>query len=96
MNINQEGLKVVGKAGLKIGKAIIIEGTKAVIANSVSSMVLEGLDSGISGIKNMKLDDHLGNRKGELVKKLFKRKKKELVAEVVADIVEEVATSKEA
>lgn len=59
MKITQEGLKTVGEAGLKIGKQIVIEGTKAVIMKGAFATVETGLEKGLSGIKGMTLDKFL-------------------------------------
>lgn len=87
ITLSKEQMVNIGKAGLKIGKTIIIEGTKAVIVKGTTKVVMEGLDNGLDGIKNMSLDTVLGKTdedKPEKVKKdkkgFFKRKKKEVEA----------------
>ena len=91
--VNKEQLKVLGKATLKVGKSIIIEGTKAVAVKSMTNVIMEGFDNGVDGVKKLSLDNVLGTKKkGEVdseepvkeKKSLFKRKKKgEIVPEEV-------------
>ena len=84
MKINKEQLTVVGKAGLKVGKAIIIEGTKAVAVKSVTAIIMEGFDNGADGIKKMSVEKLVSGGKVKEPKEkkeggLFKRKKKKEV-----------------
>lgn len=81
INISKEQLVGLGKAGLKVGKAIIIEGTKAVAVKSVTAVIMEGFDNGSEGIKNLSVDKLVsgGKVKEDKPKKeggLFKRRKK--------------------
>lgn len=85
ITLNKEQMVKIGMAGLKVGKAIIVEGTKAVVAKGTTKMIMEGFDNGIDGIKKMTLDDVIGKgteEKSEKVKKekkgLFKRDKKKV------------------
>lgn len=86
MEFNKETLKVVGKAGLKVGKAIIIEGTKAVAVKGVTAIIMDGFS-----VKDMTVDKFISGGKvdGTEPKKekkgFFKRKKKE--DEVEMDII---------
>ncbi len=87
ITLSKEQMIKIGTAGLKVGKAIIIEGTKAVVAKGTTKMIMEGFDNGIDGVKKMTLDDVLGKsteEKPEKVKKekkgVFKRKKEKVEA----------------
>lgn len=93
INVSKEQMKEIGKAGLKIGKAIVIEGTKAVAVKGATAAIMAGFDNGTEGIKNLELDTVLGNKKKDKESKgFFKRKKKEVeieeIIEVDAEIVE--------
>lgn len=97
ITVNKEQMVTIGKAGLKIGKTVIIEGTKTVLAKGAVTMISEGLDNGIDGIKKLSLDDLLGKKeqeeKKEKRKRLFGRKKKvkvdeEQLTETLTEVVE--------
>lgn len=81
ITVNKEQMAVVGKAGLKIGKAIIIEGTKAVVGKGVMNVAIVGLEKGKGGIKNMSLDDVIGKKQKVGFKELFKKRKTIKVSE---------------
>lgn len=96
ITVNKEQMVTIGKAGIKIGKSVIIEGTKAVLAKGAVTMISEGLDNGIDGIKKLSLDDVLGKKEKEEKekrKRLFGRKKKvkvdaEQLTETLTEVVE--------
>lgn len=96
ITLNKEQMVKIGMAGLKVGKTIIIEGTKAVVAKGATKMIMEGFDNGIDGIKKMTLDDVLGKKieeGSEEIKKekkgFFKRKKKDKTEEIEVSIVKD-------
>lgn len=63
MNINKEQLKGFGKVGLKIGKAIVVEGSKALLIKGAASAITASFDDGFEGVKNLTLDDVLEGKK---------------------------------
>lgn len=77
ININKEVLQKAGEVSLRIGKRIVIEGTKAVILKGTVAT----LEAKFEGEK-VTLDKVLGDGKEAKEKKsLFKRKKKLKVSE---------------
>lgn len=83
-NINEEQLKGIGKIGLRIGKAIVVEGTKAVVLKGTAVAINASFENGIEGVKNLSLGDVLKDEKDSNEKKgLFRRKKKEVQIETV-------------
>ena len=87
ITLGKEQIAKIGEAGVKIGMAIIIEGTKSVVAKGTTKMIMEGFDNGIAGVKNMSLDDILGKKsdnetvKVKKEKKGFFRKKKDIITQ---------------
>lgn len=73
--VSVETAKMVGDAGLRIGKDIVREGTKVVVTKSIATAVGAALAEGVDGIKKIKLDDILGDETRK-ARKLEKRKKK--------------------
>lgn len=59
--INKANAKVIGNAGLRVGKDIIREGTKAVAFKTVSGVVVGLATEGVKGVKDITLDDILGD-----------------------------------
>lgn len=105
INITKENLKDVGTAGLKVGKAIIIEGTKAVAWNGAMNVMKASFKDGDDGVKGLTVDKFLGkgkkSKKTKIVKSIFKRKKKEdidvpdvtvsnVADDTIIEVVEEV------
>jgi hypothetical protein len=74
MNTNQ--VKAIGIVGLKIGKAVVIEGVKAVMLNAAASTITSSFEDGFDGVKKLKLNEFLHGRDKLNKKKLFKRKNK--------------------
>lgn len=68
-NIDKEQLKGLGKIGLKIGKQIVLDGTKSLIVKS--AMVAIETAFGRESFKTIKLDDVLSGRRLNGI--LFKR-----------------------
>lgn len=92
INITKEQVKVVGQAGLKIGKAIIVEGTKAVAIKGATAAITASFERP-EGVKSLTLDDVLdgGKKKKNKKKKgLFGRKKEETDIEDLKEEVEEL------
>jgi hypothetical protein len=79
MNIkfDKELLKGIGNISLKLGKSIVIEGTKAVILNAAATTIKTSFDEGFDGVKNLKFDDLIDGKD-----KKKKSKKKGLFAKV--------------
>jgi len=70
------GLAIAGK----LGKTIVIEGTKAVILNAAATTIKTSFDEGFAGVKNLSFDDLIdGKDKKKKSEKggLFGKKKKE-------------------
>jgi hypothetical protein len=86
MNIkfDKELLKGIGNVSLKLGKTIVIEGTKAVILNAAATTIKTSFDEGFEGVKNLKFDDLLDGKD-----KKKKTKKSRLFAKVRNDKGEE-------
>lgn len=80
INIDKEKLQKIGKAGLKIGKHILIEGTIAVAAKGVTQSLRIVVEDGIDGVKQMDVDEFLGvkNKKNaKTIKEVIKEEKGE-------------------
>lgn len=97
LQINEAQLKAVGQVGLRIGKSIVVEGTKAVLLKGAAVAINTSFEKGIDGVKDLKLDDLLKDKKDESKPKkekmsLFRRKKKEVeivdVDELIKDAVD--------
>lgn len=81
--LDKEQIKGLGKTGLKLGKSIIVEGTKAVAIKAAAKVITTGFEDGFGAIKDIKLDDVIGKKE----KKIVKTKTVEVVEveEVVAE-----------
>lgn len=92
VNLNKEQWVAIGKGAGKIGKAIIVEGTKAVALKGAAAVITQSFDEGVGGIKDLSLDDVIkGGKKKKPKKSLFAFKKavaEEALEEVVEDLVE--------
>lgn len=87
LKLNKEQLVEIGKGAGKIGKAIVIEGTKAVALKSAAAVITQGFDEGFGNVKNLSMDDMLagGKKKNEAKKNkksLFSFKKKDETEEL--------------
>lgn len=71
-NINAEQLKGFGKIGLKIGKAIVIEGTKALVLKGAAVAITSSFEDGFDGLKEITLDDVLKGKKDKIKDEVFK------------------------
>lgn len=89
-NINKDVLKGIGNVGLKLGKAIVIEGTKAVILNAAATAIKTSFDEGLDGVKNLTFDDYIEgkDKKKKSVKGGLFGKKKENKEEIIVEIID--------
>lgn len=90
VELSKETMKNIGEAGLKLGKNIVIEGTKAVALKAAAKAINVGFEQGIDGVKNIKLDDVLNSSKSGRDKKPKKKwfaKKEDLVEDLIEEIV---------
>lgn len=93
LKLNKEQFVAIGKGAGKIGKAIIVEGTKAVALNSAKAVITQSFNKNSGGIKSLGLDDLLKGGKNKKPKKaLFSFKKKKDVTEGTLEAVVEVET----
>lgn len=87
--MTKENLEVVGKAGYRIGKDIVREGTKAVAGKAVGAALAVAMKEGFSEIKNMDLNSVLGDitriekKKARKLKKEMKKLGKDEKDEIV-------------
>lgn len=63
MKLGTQQIKGIGKVGLRIGKAIVIQGTQAVIMNATAKAFTTAYSEGIDAVKNLKFGDYLGENK---------------------------------
>jgi len=99
-NVDKEKLKVVGKTTVRIGKAIVIEGSKGLLKNALLTALDKSYKGGMSSIKDIRLDDVIGEEKPKLPKeprkKWFSKESKAVEAlieetkELAEDAAEEV------
>ena len=73
-NINAEQLKGFGKIGLKIGKAIVVEGTKALVLKGAAVAITSSFEEGIDGLKDITLDDVIKGKKHKIKDAVFEEK----------------------
>lgn len=99
ININKEQVQAIGEVGLKVGKKIILEGTKAVLIKGAVAALETSFDNGLKGFKGMSLDRFLGNDPEFKKEKVsFRRKKKvvveteEVADEAIQEIVDEMTS----
>lgn len=77
LKLDKEQFIAIGKGAGKIGKAIIVEGTKAVALKGATAVITQSFDKGPKSIKELGLDDMLnGGKKKKPKKALFSFKKK--------------------
>ena len=80
IELNKELLTEMGKGAGKVGKSIIVEGTKAVMLKSATAVITQSFEGGLGSVKDLQVDDLLEggkNKKKKPKKALFKFKKKE-------------------
>lgn len=97
IQISKETMVNAGNAGLKLGKHILIEGTKAVAIKAAAKAINVGFEEGFDSVKSLTLDEVLeSNKKGKSKpkRKMF-GKKEEVVDELIEEIVLEPETAEE-
>lgn len=93
VKMDKEQLVAIGKGAGKIGKAIIVEGTKAVALKGATAVITQSFDKGTGSIKELELDDLLnGGKKKKPKKALFSFKKKKDETEGTLETEIEVET----
>lgn len=88
--VNKEMLMGGLTVAKKLGKAIVIEGTKAVVLNAAATAIKTSFDEGFEGVKNLTFDEYIeGKDKKKKAKKvnIFGKKNKD-EEEVVVEILE--------
>lgn len=95
IKVTKAGLKTVGEVSLKVGKSIVVEGTKAVAGKAAYNVVAASFDKKHGGVKALTVDKVLGTDKkkkfgikGNLFKKKHKEEEVEELAEAVVDVLE--------
>jgi hypothetical protein len=92
MGFNKEQLKGFGVIGLKVGKFILIEGTKALVLKTAVTAITKGFEDGFGSIKDVTLDDVVGKKKKtpkvDVVDKDHKTDHKRVVVEEVVEEAE--------
>lgn len=91
LKLDKEVAVEIGKGASKIGKAILVEGTKAVALKSANAVITQVFDREAGPVSDLKLDDYLkgGKKKNKPKAALFSFKKKKgesVEAEVELDI----------
>lgn len=71
---NMDQVKGIGKIGLKIGKTIVIDGTKSVMVKGAVVAITVGFEEGFNNVKNIKLDEILKGKRDEIKDKVFAKK----------------------
>ena len=98
LKVNKEQLQEVGKGAGKIGKAIIVEGMKAVALKGATAVITQSFDGGLGSVTDLGLDDVLkgGKKKPKGALFSFKKTKEgdketlEAEVELDAEVAEEV------
>lgn len=89
INIDKDNMKVYGKTAGRIGKAIFIEGTKALVLKTAAAAITTSFEDGFGSVKKLKLDDVIGEEKSKTKtpkKKWFNKKEKEVVEEILEGV----------
>lgn len=77
LKMDKETMATIGKGAGKIGKTIVIEGTKAVVLKGANAVIVQSFDGGLGSVNELNLDDILrGGKKKESKNGLFSFKKK--------------------
>ena len=77
VKLNKEQFITIGKGAVKVGKAIIVEGTKAVALKGAAAVITQSFEQGVGGVKELGLDDVLnGGKKKKPKKEMFTFRKK--------------------
>lgn len=99
IKMDKEQLVAIGKGAGKIGKAIIVEGTKAVALKGATAVITQSFDKGTGSIKELELDDLLNGGKKKKPKKAlfsFKKKKDETEVTLESEVAVETVDTEEA
>ena len=92
IRVNKEMVKSIGNVTGKLGKKIVIEGTKAVVLNAAATAIKTSFDEGFAGVKDLSFDDYLDGKDKKKAKKtkFFAKKKttKEGDEEVEVEIID--------
>lgn len=94
MNVNKEQWKEIGNTGLRIGKFIVVEGTKALVLKTAAKAITTSFEDGIGGVKQIGLDDIIGKKKEDKPKKKWFGKKEDVVEELLEIAVENTVEDK--
>lgn len=78
-NITKEQLEGYGKIGLKIGKSIIVEGTKTLALKGAAAVITTSFEEGFGNVKTLTLDEVLKGGKDKTKKTLFKQTIEEII-----------------
>lgn len=77
LKMDKEVLGTIGKGAGKIGKTIVVEGTKAVVLKGAHAVITQSFEGGLGSVNELDLDDILrGGKKKESKNGLFSFKKK--------------------
>jgi hypothetical protein len=97
VNVTKEDLKGYGKVAGRVGKAIVVEGTKALVLKSAAKVITASFEDGLTGVKKLTVDDVIGKSKKDKEDKpkwkLF-GKKEDKVEEILEVMVEETVEDK--
>lgn len=96
LKVSKDQMVNIGKGAGKLGKQIVVEGTKAVALKGVAAVITQSFDEGFGSIKELKFDDVIKggkkkNKPPKVKKKLFNKKKdetEEFIAEFKTEDVE--------
>lgn len=100
VKVNKETMVSLGNAGLKLGKHIFIEGSKAVALKAAARAINVGFEEGFDSVKKITLDDVVNSdMRGKLSKTKSKKKrfgkKEEVVEELIEEIIENPETAED-
>lgn len=81
LKVNKDQMKEIGRGAGKIGKSIVVEGTKAVALKGAAAVITQSFDEGFGKVKDLSMDDMLAggkkkNKAKQAKKSLFAFKKK--------------------
>lgn len=84
IKVDKEDLKVYAKTAGRVGKAVVVEGTKALVLKAATKAIKATFDGDFDAVKNLTLDDVIGKPKEAKPKKVWfgKKDKKEEVVEL--------------
>lgn len=85
---DKETWRKVGKFGVRLGKAVVVDGLKAQAYKGAKVLITTGFEEGMEGIKKIGVDDVLGKEEIKVKspkKKWWSKKDKEKEIEEVLD-----------